>query len=376
MSALRLMALDEPSAIRHAGRDLLSLVLLDSRNHLLGRLARDESAAGLRRAVEAAWYQEHWIACHPQRNRGEGCDDLAVRLAGLDPAVNAWRLGQGRPPTPEQVRDYLAESLDVTLELLAVTPDDDVALHFYRQSLLHEDRLCEAWDESRRLGQPASRVQREPLCIPAQRWELGSPPGGYVPLLERWAHEVDVPEFEIDAQAVNWTQFVEFAEDGGYDRAEVWSAEGWAWASAAARRAPAHVEQLRGGVLLDRGSGIHRAAASQAVMHVTLHEASAWCRWAGRRLPTEPEWELAAARAQSRGFVWGDVFEWTAGRSRPWPGAPEAAPGAIDHWPSAPSAVLRGASFATRPRWRHPKARRFVAATSDTLFCGFRSCAL
>ncbi len=368
-------ALDDPVRIRQAGRELLSLALMDARNHLLARLAVDESTGGLLRAVEAGWYQEHWIACHPQRNRGEACDDAAVRLAGLEPAVAAWRSAVGPPPTPEQVRDYLAATLDVTLDLLATTADDDTALHFFRQSLLHEDRLGEAWDESRRAGQPASRVQRDPLWMPAQRWSLGSAPGGYVPLLERWAHPVEVPEFEIDAQPVNWSQYLEFAEDGGYDRAECWSAEGWAWARAEGRRAPAHVEQLRGAVLLQRGGGVQRAAAGQAVMHVTLHEAEAWCRWAGRRLPTEPEWELAAASATSRGFVWGDVFEWAAGRSRPWPGGGDAVPGALDHWPGTATAVLRGASFATRARWRHPKARRFAAAASDSMFCGFRSCA-
>eukprot|EP01038_Epipyxis_sp_PR26KG_P000636 gene636-886_t len=150
--------------------------------------------------------------------------------------------------TPEQVRGYLAATLDVTLDILAGTPEDDAALHFFRQSLLHEDRLCEAWDEARRLGQPASRPQRQALWMPAQTWALGSTPGGYVPLLERWAHPVDVPAFEIDAQPVNWAQYMEFAEDGGYDRAECWSAEGWAWVRAEGRRAPAHVEQLRGAV--------------------------------------------------------------------------------------------------------------------------------
>jgi formylglycine-generating enzyme required for sulfatase activity len=376
ISALRSpAALDDPVGMRRAGRELLSLALMDARNQLLLRLAQDESATGLRRAVEAGWYQEHWIACHPQRNRGEACDDGGVRLAGLEPAVGHWRSGAGAPPTPEQVRDYLAATLEVTLDLLASTAEEDQALHFFRQSLLHEDRLSEAWDEARGLGQPASRVQREPLWMPAQRWLLGSAPGGYVPLLERWAHAVDVPAFEIDAQPVNWAQYVEFAEDGGYDRAEWWSADGWAWARAEGRRAPAHVEQLRGAVLLERGGAMQRAAAGQPAMHLTRHEAEAWCRWAGRRLPTEPEWELAACSATSRGFVWGDVFEWVAGKSRPWPGGGEAVPGALDHWPGTPAAVLRGASFATRARCRHPMARRFAAAASDFMFCGFRSCA-
>jgi iron(II)-dependent oxidoreductase len=377
-------ALDDARAIRHAGRELLSLALMDARNHLLARLAPDESPPALRFAAQAGWYQEHWISNHVQRSRGEACSVGSVRLAGVEPRIAAWLAPEAEPPTAEQVRAYLAQTLEITLDLLASSAEDDAALHFYRQALLHEDRLCEALDERLRSGQPAVRVQREPLWLPARRWMLGAEPGGYVPLLERWAHAVDVPEFEIDAQPVNWAQYTEFAEDGGYDRRELWSDEGWAWMQAQGRRAPAGVEQMRGGVIVERGAGaqahLQRAAAGQPAMHTTRHEAEAWCRWAGRRLPTEPEWEQAAATATSRGFVWGDVFEWVAGSARAWPGAPAGAPGAIDHLPQGAAdtrlAVLRGGSFATRARWRHPKSRRFAAPDTDTMFAGFRTCAL
>ena len=385
-ASTQLLQIDDPQAARQAGRDLLSLLLIDARNHLLHRLALDESLPALRLAARAGHYQERWIACHVQRNRGEGCDATSVRLAGVEPAIDRWLAAQGDRPTPELLRAYLAQTLDITLELLAATPetdDSDDTLHFYRQSLLHEDRLCEALDEGLRSGMPPARALRDALWMPAQRWPLGSQRGGLVPALERWAHEVSTPEFEIDSQPVNWAQFVEFADDGGYDRPELWGKGGWAWVQASGQRAPAHVEQLRGGVLVQRGqgNGLQRVAPGQPVMHLTRHEAQAWCQWAGRRLPTEPEWEIAASTAASRGFVWGDVFEWVAGSARLWPGAGAAAPGALDALPGddqAPSAaigVLRGGSFATRARWRHPKARRFARIDSDTPFCGFRSCA-
>lgn len=377
-------ALDDPLAIRQAGRELLSLALLDARNHLLARLALDESPPALRLAAHVAWYQEHWIACHVQRGRGEACDEASVRLAGLEPSVSDWLLPQGAVPEAAAVRDYLARTLDVSLDLLASTPEDDAALHFYRQSLRHEDDRCETLDLMRRAGAPPARAARDALLVPSSRWVLGSgvQPGlvpGLVPAPERGLLETVVPEFEIDAQAVNWAQFVEFAEDGGYDRAELWSEAGWAWAQAVNRRSPAQVEQLRGAVVVQRGAvagaGLQRAAPGQPVMHVSRHEAQAWCTWAGRRLPTEPEWELAASTCGSRGFVWGDVFEWVAGSARWWPGAPPPAPGSPDCPPAPGDGVLRGASFATRLRWRHPKARRFLSPDSDTMFCGFRSCA-
>jgi formylglycine-generating enzyme required for sulfatase activity len=370
------MPLDDPVAMRRAGRDLLSLALIDARNHLLGLLALDESPAALQLAAQAGCYQEAWIARHVQRQRGEACDPRATRLAGIEALADAWAGGDAIP-APQALRAYLAESLEVTLDLLAGAAEDDASLHYYRLSLLHEDRLCEALAERLLAGAPPARAVRDPIWLPAQRWMLGSGPGGLVPHNERWAHEVAVPETEIDAQPVNWGQYVEFAEDRGYERAELWSDAGWAWLQAGGRRAPGHVEQLQGGVLVQRRDGLQRAPALQPVMHANRHEAEAWCRWAGRRLPTEPEWELAACTAASRGFVWGDLFEWVAGSARAWPGAGRPSPGSLDAVPPAGTqGVLRGGSFATRARWRHPKARRFAAPAHDTMFCGFRSCAL
>ena len=378
--------LEDPVVMRRAGPELLSLALLDARNQLLARLGQDTRPAVLRWAVQAGWYQEHWIACHVQRSRGEACDPEGVRLAGLEPAVVAWLEGPPespqRLPTLDEVRSYLARTMDVTQDLLAATPERDAALVFFRQSLMFEDRVCESIDETLRLTSPPARVAREPLWMPAQSWQLGSSDPdqtGWVPFAERGRQDVALPEFEIDAQAVNWTQFAEFAQDGGYDRPEFWTEAGWTWAQAVGRRGPAQVAQLRGAVVVQRGPegphSLRRVPPGQAVMHVTRHEAQAWCQWAGRRLATEAEWALAACTAAPRGFVWGDVLEWTAGSARLMPGAGAAPPGALDTVPVAGQAVLRGGSFATRARWRHPKARRFAAQDSDTMFCGFRSCA-
>jgi gamma-glutamyl hercynylcysteine S-oxide synthase len=127
--------------------------------------------------------------------------------------------------------------------------------------------------------------------------------------------------------------------------------------------------------VLQRQGALQRVAGGQPALHVTRFEAEAWCRWAGRRLPTEPEWELAAATGGPRGFAWGDVFEWVAGSARAWPGH-HASPGTLDALPPpGTQGVLRGASWMSRQRCRHPPARRFVPVTADGPFCGFRSCA-
>ena len=145
-AATQTLQIDDPLATRQAGRDLLSLLLMDARNHLLQRIAQDETLPALRLAAAAGHYQEQWISCHVQRGRGEGCDAASVRLAGVEPALEAWLLAEaetpGQGPTPERLRGYLAQTLDITLDLLSTTPETDDALHFYRQALLHEDRLC------------------------------------------------------------------------------------------------------------------------------------------------------------------------------------------------------------------------------------------
>lgn len=395
--SLRAEALDDALAMRRAGADLLALALLEARNLTLRWLAVFESrGADLRSrggqsalwlAGHAGWYQERWIARNLQRARGGRGDASAARLASIEPEADAWFGPGGRPPGPRTVRGYLAQTMETTLDLLAGAGDGDVAMHFYRAALLHEDRVGEALAELAAAlqlphrGDPAApvapvpaRVEREPLFIPAGRLRLGNAAPGFVPDAESGLEEVSVPEFEIDAQAVSWQRYAEFIEDGGYERAELWTASGWVWAQQRVRRAPRDVEQVRGGVLLRRGGELQRAGGTQPAMHVARHEAQAWCTWAGRRLPSEPEWELAALSARTRGFVFGDVFEWTAGSARPFAGHTATA-GSLDPMPAAGSqGVLRGASFMTPARQHHAKARRFLPPGVDHAFAGFRSC--
>jgi gamma-glutamyl hercynylcysteine S-oxide synthase len=112
-----------------------------------------------------------------------------------------------------------------------------------------------------------------------------------------------------------------------------------------------------------------------AACHLTAVEAEAWCHWAGRRLPTEAEWERAAVQ-QPQAFEWGHVWEWTSSNFGPYPG--------FDAHPyrdySAPwfgsHRVLRGASFMTQPRMRHPRYRNFFMPHRNDIAAGFRSCAV
>lgn len=408
-------ALIDSPAMRHAGGDLLSLALIDARNHSLYLLSQYQQALGgdqfwvpslpelnppLWELGHVGWFQEWWIGRNLQRHRGRLCPPDAARVPSIMPAADRWWDSSRVPhdsrwtldlPDLSGIRSYLLQTLELTLELLDQAQDDDDALYFYRLALFHEDMHGEALVYMGQtlglplaLQPPGPGPQREPLLIPATRWQLGSAEvGGFCFDNERQQHEVAVPGFEIDAQAVSWAQLVEFIDDGGYDRPELWQPAGWQWlqdkAAAQGRRGPRCVEQIgatSGAVMQTRFGTARRMTGAHSAMHLSWWEADAWCRWAGRRLPAEVEWEVAVHTGARRGFHWGEVWEWTGTTFRAYPGF-DADPyrDYSEPW-FGTHKVLRGASFATRARMKHPKYRSFHRPERDDIFAGFRSCAL
>ena len=418
-SSTTVSALIDAPGMRGAGRELLSLALMDARNHTLHLFGQFQQALEevdflvpqlaivnppLWELGHLGWFQEWWISRNVQRTRGPRCDAAHPRLASIEPGADRWWDSGLVPhqtrwsldlPDANACRAYLLETLESTLELLERSGDSDEALYFYRLCLFHEDMHGEALvqtaqtlglaldRESLQTFAPQPMALRDPVLVPACIWSLGSAGQSFAFDNESRPHEVSVPEFEIDAQAVTWAQFVEFVDDGGYDRPELWQPEGWRWleeiSRTEGRRGPRYVDQIgvaSGAVMQTRFGQARRMLGNQPAMHMSWWEADAWCRWAGRRLPFEVEWEIAAQTATRRGLRWGDVWEWTGSTFRPYPGF---IPGPYADY-SQPwfgtHKVLRGGSFATRARMKNAKYRNFYRPERDDVFCGFRSCSL
>ncbi|MDM0045476.1 SUMF1/EgtB/PvdO family nonheme iron enzyme [Variovorax dokdonensis] len=420
-AAAKPTSIDSPD-MRRADRELLSLALIDARNHTLHLLSLYEQAleqAGQARIAPTAqvtppiwlaghigWFAEWWIARNTQRAYGMDCPVRPTRLASIEPHADLWWNPTQRPPADRWAPDlpdlsatkaYLLETLEATLDLLERAGETDAALYFYRLALFHEDLRGEQLVVmAQALGLPIGAelpppsTSAAPLLLPATRWRLGLDAGegnGFVFAQEAGHETLSVPEFEIDAQPVTWQQYVEFVDDGGYDREELWAGEGWRWLQQEGRRAPRYVEQIGaahrgsgGSVLQQRFGATLRVSGHHSAMHVAWWEADAWARWAGRRVATEAEWEIAATHAARRGFRWGEVREWTAGTLRPFDGFrpdPWSAGTEFDPQPLFGQArVLRGASFATRARLRTLRGRAFALPDADDGFFGFRTCAL
>lgn len=382
-------------------------------------------------------YEEQWLV--------RAVDGRAPLEARLDDVYDAFQHPRRARPEldllgPDEARAYLARVRAATLAVLdGLGPDldhhpDRLVRHGAVHSMVvqHEHQHDETMLATRQLM--GERARPVPGAEPAPRAAAAPPPSGEVRVAagtypigtddpraydnERGRHTVELDAFAIDRAPVTNAAHLAFVADGGYQRPELWTERGWAWRQEAGLEAPAGWEPHPGGWSVLR-FGRHlalEASLHEPVQHVCWFEADAHARWAGRRLPTEQEWEVAAswdpATGRSRRWPWGDdeptpahanlgqrhdgpaavgtypagasalgchqlvgdVWEWTSSGFHPWPGF-EAFPYreySEVFW-DGDYRVLRGGSWATHPsavrttfrNWDHPIRRQ--------IFSGFRT---
>jgi iron(II)-dependent oxidoreductase len=301
------------------------------------------------------WFQEHW--CLREGRLGKKILPNADALYDSSNVAHDTRWDLPLPSLSE-TRNYLANVLELTLERLAREPENERLRYFVRLCTLHEDMHAEALHYTHQtLG------YRSPNSGPDPEFSSGSGPdlffdGGTFRLgaekneerfvfdNEKWAHEVEVAPFSIASRPVTNGEYLEYVEAGG--------------------SAPRYWREDREERRFDRWVTLHPDAS---VRHVSWNEAQDYCRWAGRRLPTEAEWQFAASKTQ-----WGQVWEWTASTFAPFPGF-SADPYADYSQPWFHThEVLKGASFATPRRVVHPAFRNFYLPERADIFAGFRTC--
>lgn len=321
-------------------------------------------------------------------------------------------------PTVSEVYEYrrhVDEAMHALLlgagDAVAVAPLVEIGLNHEQQHqelmltdikhVFSVNPLRPAYRAAQAATTPASSSASSPSPGPLQ-WtelegglcEIGHHGAGFAYDNESPRHRVWLDPYRLANRLVTAGEYLEFMEDGGYRRPELWLSMGWATLQEQAWTEPFYWEQRDGDWWHYTLAGMRPVERTEPVCHLSYYEADAFARWAGARLPTEAEWEVAAATLPVRGnFVedgvlhpapapsseglqqmFGDVWEWTASQYTPYPGY-TAPPGALGEYNGkfmCNQFVLRGGSCATSQTHIRATYRNFFPPEATWQFSGLR----
>ena len=274
--------------------------------------------------------------------------------------------------------------------------------------------LAEQYVPARRNDAPKpNSAERGSVRIGGGLYTMGFGGEGFCYDIELPEHKVYLNDYDIDVFPVTNGQYMEFVEDGGYDTYRHWLSDGWEKAKADGWRAPMYWEMIGGRWHVRDFAGTREVSPDEPVCHVSYYEADAYCKWAGKRLPTEAEWEKAACwndKGQKKtAFPWGDemagdrcnllesyhwgctevgsypdgaspygcqqmigdVWEWTSSEFTGYPGFRTGFDEYNDKW-FTNQKVLRGGSFGTPRMSIRSSYRNFFRLDERWMFAGFR----
>jgi len=289
-------------------------------------------------------------------------------------------------PTVEQVFEYRRYVDEHMLKLLENVEQDDaitLGLHHEQQhqELLLTDIKHVLWTNPLRPAYDSSRAGQTHRSnsdgwteIAENVHRIGFDDDGFSFDNERPAHRVFLERFRIANRLVTNREYLAFIEDGGYRTAVHWLAAGWAVVQTESRSAPIYWEHDDDGWKEFTFAGMTPLDLDAPLCHVSYYEADAYARWAGHRLPTEPEWEVAARMHPDLDQLFGDRWQWTQSAYVAYPGysPPTGAIGEYNGKWMSDQWVLRGSSIATPPGHARATYRNFFPSDTRWQFTGIR----